>query len=457
MSAPHTPRERVAVVGSGLAGLLSAHLLARDARQRYDVKIFESGNTFSLDAASVSIPNAATASSDRVDLPMRAFAGGYYANLRALYDYLGIRYHSQPFLFDFATTTSSTSTSTSGPRDTSYFTHASNLHQLAPRPATVGRLRYAIELAYLVVSYIWFLLCCLLVPCRAGETLQQFLARTHVPQHFVASYLLPLMSSVTTCPHTALLGFPASDIIDYKRGTNGAPHFCVSQGVSQVQSRLAQGIPSELNATVTAVEPCEKGVKLSWTQGSGVGRSTHTEYFDSVVLAVAPNIVGDIFQPLQHHMSKIPTAVVESVVHTDKSVLGHANPSRTGRPETQLIHLHTSTDAIRKTESHHVQPCGAIVTTCPFSPIDSARVIHASKFTRVLRSPESQRLVNAIFRSSMPKHSIDKSVPLWNNGDNNVWLTGGWCWDGMVLLEGCVVSAMRVAHALGVEIPWKSC
>ncbi|KAH9864180.1 hypothetical protein J1614_010114 [Plenodomus biglobosus] len=452
MSASQQARQRVAVVGSGLAGLLSAHLLARDARQRYAVKIFESGSTFSLDAASVSIPNATNSSSDRVDLPMRAFAGGYYHHLRALYDYLGIRYHSQPFLFDFATSTSGTATADS-PRDSSYFVHASNLHQFAPRPAAVGRVRYTVEIACLVVSYVWFLLCCLFVPSRGGETLQQYLHRTRMPQHFVSSYLLPLMSSVTTCPHTALLCFPASDIIGYKRGTNGAPHFCVSQGVGQVQSRLAQDIPFQLHATITVVKPCEKGVKLSWTQGSGADCETHTDYFDTVILAVAPDVVGQIFQPLQHHMSQIPTAVVESIVHTDRRVLGRADPRRTGRPETQLIHLHTSTGAVRKTESHHVQPCGAIVTTCPFSPIESARVIHASKFTRVLRSPKSQQLVNALFNSHLGQCD-DKSISLWKNGDDNVWLAGGWCWDGMVLLEGCVVSAMRIAHALGVEIPW---
>jgi 2-polyprenyl-6-methoxyphenol hydroxylase-like FAD-dependent oxidoreductase len=36
------PRKRVAIVGSGLAGLVSANLLFNDARQRYAVRVFES-------------------------------------------------------------------------------------------------------------------------------------------------------------------------------------------------------------------------------------------------------------------------------------------------------------------------------------------------------------------------------------------------------------------------------
>jgi uncharacterized protein with NAD-binding domain and iron-sulfur cluster len=121
------PCKRVAIVGSGLAGLVSANLLFNDARQRYAVRVFESvwtpelsillglaltspqGAALSLDAASVSVPNAANTSSDRVDMPMRAFSGGYYNNLKALYDCLGVRYHSQPFLFEFARSTSAPS------------------------------------------------------------------------------------------------------------------------------------------------------------------------------------------------------------------------------------------------------------------------------------------------------------------------------------------------------------
>lgn len=35
-------QQRVAVVGSGMAGLVTAHLLSQDGRRRYSVKVFES-------------------------------------------------------------------------------------------------------------------------------------------------------------------------------------------------------------------------------------------------------------------------------------------------------------------------------------------------------------------------------------------------------------------------------
>ena len=39
------PRKRVAVIGSGLAGLTAAYLLQRDPKQRYEVTVFESVST----------------------------------------------------------------------------------------------------------------------------------------------------------------------------------------------------------------------------------------------------------------------------------------------------------------------------------------------------------------------------------------------------------------------------
>ncbi|KAF3038381.1 hypothetical protein E8E11_001258 [Didymella keratinophila] len=400
---------RVAVVGSGMAGLVTAHLLKQDGRERYAVKVFESGNTLSLDSASVSVPNAARASPDRVDLPMRAFAGGFYSNLRSMYDYLGIRYQSQPFLFEFAQSRSP------------YFTHASNLHRLPARPNGVGLIPYLLELGFLALCYVYFSLCCFFVAPHTGETLQAYFERTWMPEHFVTYFVLPLISS----------------------------------GVRAAQDRLAKGIQYELNTAIVAVEPQEKGVRLSWNNADG---KQQNDIFDKVVLAVAPDVVGQVFEPLEHHMACIPTAVVESVVHTDDTVLNigyeEEPPGRRGG-NAQLIHLNTSKSNKHKTESHHIQPCGAIVTTCPFSPLEESRVTHSARFTRVLRSPQSQRIVNAIFGDTQECYSNEKAVPLWRNGDDNVYLVGGWCWDGMVLLEGCVVSAMRVAEALDVKIPWR--
>ncbi|KAF1977651.1 hypothetical protein BU23DRAFT_550924 [Bimuria novae-zelandiae CBS 107.79] len=387
---------------------------------------------------------------------MRAFAGGFYNNLKALYDHLGVQYRPQPFLFEFAKFVPHATERRTGRRDSSYFVHASNFHQPEPRPKALSRILYAIEATYLLVCYAWFTICCLVLSPREGprvETLGEYLHRVWIPSYFITYYILPLLSSVATCPHGVLLESPASDIVEYKRRTHRALHFTVANGVHTVQEQLVRGIDYELSAAVSAVEAQEKGVKISWNKAGG---SLRTERFDRVVLAIAPDIVGRIFKPLERHMARIPTTWVESVVHTDRHATGIEDCSIDNTKGAQLIYLRTLAQGLHQTESHHVQPSGAIVTTCPVTPIDPKLAIHSAKFTRVLRTPESRRIVNSLFQEGTQPSEDEKPLAVWRNGDSGVFIVGGWCWDGMVLLEGCVVSAMRVANAFGVEVPWSA-
>ncbi|CDS01526.1 hypothetical protein [Sporisorium scitamineum] len=153
MSIP--PREvRVAIVGSGLTGLVATYILTAPTSNssngvKVTVDIFERAAALGMDSASISVPlppassSATTASprtissclstddshgtlrprphkrlkletrtlsdagsipqrSMRIDVPMRAFTGGYYPQLLALYCHLGIRIKKTNFTYSFA-------------------------------------------------------------------------------------------------------------------------------------------------------------------------------------------------------------------------------------------------------------------------------------------------------------------------------------------------------------------
>ncbi|KAF2493292.1 FAD/NAD(P)-binding domain-containing protein [Lophium mytilinum] len=457
---------RVAIVGSGMAGLVTAYLLNQDPRQRYAVTLFEAGKVLSLDSASLSVQSPDSKRVDRVDLPMRAFAGGYYHNLRAMYDHLGVSYHAQPFLFDFSTVNTRDPGSAEKKAGNSYFIHSSNNHRIPPvRPNAIGTTSHLIEIAYLILWYTWFSVCCFLVrphptnETQECETVGEYLRRIRMAPYFVSHYLLPLMSGVSTCPHETLLAFPASDVLEYKRLTHRAQHYTVSNGVCSVQDKLVNEVDVRLAAIVEAVHTENAFVRIEWRSSDDENSTAlPQENFDRVVLAVSPDIVGKMFEPLRHEMDQIPTVLVESVIHTDEATLGEPTQevfASRDRSDAQIIHLRTSSAGSAMTESVHVQPSGTIVTTCPFSSIDPDRIIQSSTFTRVLRNPRSRRIVNNIFNRHHSTPQSEKDRLRWKNGDGGVWLAGGWCWDGMVLLEGCVVSAMRVADDFGVPIPWR--
>lgn len=294
--------------------------------------------------------------------------------------------------------------------------------------------------------------------CRLCESLDEYLRRIMLPRNFVNFYLLPLLSSVATCSHEALLQFPARDLTEYKKQSAGGQHYTVS-GLHEVERTLGSGLEARFSATVTKVEVLQnKRLKVVWNTSDNV---THEGIFDQVVLAVAPNIAGRIFQPLVKATAQIPITMAQSIVQGDgmKRSLNNTTASglaSKGARTAQTIHFRTSA-SLAQTESIHVHASGAMVTTCPFNDISSAQnVLKSVKFPRALRTPRSRRVVNHIFGENLTSPLLDEKQSSWRNGDDKVWLVGGWCWDGMVLLEGCVVSAMRVASALDVDIPWRA-
>ncbi|RMZ84440.1 hypothetical protein DV738_g833, partial [Chaetothyriales sp. CBS 135597] len=445
-------RISVAIVGSGLAGLVTAYLLQQDSQLRYAVTVFEEGDVLSLDSASVSLPVGEKSRPDRIDLPMRAFAGGYYPNLRALYEYLGVEYQAQRFLYSFSKNVSIVAQEDdNNPGSISpqmkwlpYFAHSSNLHRIPGEPPKgVSISVWLMEILYVLVCYIWFSACCHFRRPRPadessnGETLEEYLHRIRLPDYFVTYYVLPVLSSIATCSHKELLNFPAADVTGYKSKMQGEQHYRVSNGVQDVQSKLSRGITTRLSARVLAVEPQSSAVRIRWVQkGDENGQSiVHEQLFDRVVLAVTPNVVANVFSPLKHEMTQIPTVSVESVVHAEGGNAGERASQLVIRGEkdidqsnTPLVHENAAqtisfrtslVDGQRRTEAVHIQPSGALVTTCPLSYIEPAQVIKSSRFTRVLRTPESRRITNNIFGDSNPPGDVDtekKSVGMSKTG-----------------------------------------
>lgn len=70
-------KKTVAVIGSGLAGLTAAHLLAeqQEGDEEVEVHIFEKSKTIGMDSASIDVVGR-DGKAYRVDSPMRAVQGG---------------------------------------------------------------------------------------------------------------------------------------------------------------------------------------------------------------------------------------------------------------------------------------------------------------------------------------------------------------------------------------------
>ncbi|CEG83691.1 hypothetical protein RMATCC62417_17570 [Rhizopus microsporus] len=86
---------KVAVIGSGLAGLSVAYLLTKGS-DKFEVHLFEKNASLGMDASSISVgPNK----EHRIDVPMRSFMSGYYSHLLRLYNHLQIPAKKAKFSF----------------------------------------------------------------------------------------------------------------------------------------------------------------------------------------------------------------------------------------------------------------------------------------------------------------------------------------------------------------------
>ena len=412
---------------------------------------------------------------------MRAFDGGFYPRLKAMYDYLGVDYIPHRFHFTYSRLSGRNSREKRDAQELTkpYFIHSSNNHRIPPlRPKECGILAWLSELIYLALCFAFFSTCCFFVPPREAESndgkgsqcesLGQYLERVNIPHYFVENYLLPPLVSMSTCSHDAMLRFPASDVVTYIQRTFNAPHYLVSAGVQEVQGKLSKGLKINLGSRVTSVTPGNSpsgGATISWE--SSTTKSSHERTFDHVIIAIPPSGVGAIFVPVKQDMAHMPTVPVESVVHTDLSPILSTNSSSPDSKarlitsaypssDTQWIHMRTVTidSNATETETIHEHPSSVLVSNNPQTPIDPSKIISRTVFTRTLRTPQSRAIVQRIFAEKTGQVQEEKSLT-WRNGEGNVWLVGSWCWDGMVLLEGCAVSAMRVAEALDVPVPWK--
>ena len=376
-----------------------------------------------------------------------------------MYDYFGVQYSSPRFIYTMSTISDTASKDTRP-----YFIHSSNNHQIPPmRPEGCSWGSWLTETIYLAACYFWFIICCFMVkPKEAGdssaaESFRQYSTRICLPKYFVRHYFLPLMSCVTTCPHDALLEFPAIDIIGYQTKTFRRPHYTVLGGVNKVQDKLARGQKVRYCSTVTGVENTGTKVKVSW-KNEETG-AVESKLFDHVVMAVTPDVVRAIFPPLRKALATVPTTPVHSVVHRDfarfpkcSQVVSERIRMQNGASVTHPIHICSNSSA---TESTHEHPSSVLISTSPIVPVDPTKIVQSTTFTRVLRTPTSRKIMLDIFDSRRSSNETG-DIKQWRNGDGNVWLVGGWCWDGMVMLEGCVASALRVAKQLDIDVPWAS-
>jgi uncharacterized protein len=307
------PYERsVAVIGSGVSGLVAAYALsARDRVTLFeaDTRIGGHAHTHYVDRGdgySVGVDSAFLVHNDRT-----------YPTLCRLFDELGIA-------------TQETDMSMSVRDDVSGLEYAGarGIGGLFPSWSTLARPRYLLMLAE--IKRFHAAATRLLQADADGETLSAFVDRHGFSRYFVDHFMTPLVAAVWSCPPGDALRYPARYLFVFLEH-----HGMLSVLGSPTWRTVVGGSASYVEAILARIDEVRAGVPVSSVRrvADGVAVTAGaTEIFDAAVIATHPDqallMLAEPTAAERAVLGAIPYCANHAQLHTDESVLPRHHRAR---------------------------------------------------------------------------------------------------------------------------------
>ncbi|THU87771.1 hypothetical protein K435DRAFT_804053 [Dendrothele bispora CBS 962.96] len=333
---------KVAVVGSGLAGLTAAHLLSDSINRDvlFDVHLFEKArlhtqtSTVGMDSSSISLPNPGNKQEWRVDVPMRSFQGGYYKKVISLYKYLGVGFKETDFSYSFSNLFLS---GKAGSIITNMIYNGDSGRGGVSMPST-KRDAHTKEANYLIRRVIWAwtrllfglwalqILYCyvrllfLSIPFMRSSRIRTMTFRTWAKEtvptgriarwtmlntawiDFTENVMLPLFSAVCTAP-----------LENYIWVTLGSHHYVASNGVQEIVSKLVANVPHvHLSSPISKIYIDTDNPSLATIECSSSSGTTSYSGFHHIIMATQANKAIPLLQSLS---SSLPSKVFNTRRH----------------------------------------------------------------------------------------------------------------------------------------------
>ena len=407
---------RIAVIGSGVAGLAAARRLAT-APGGHAVTLLEAGNHFGGHANTVDMTLDGV--SQGVDTGFLVFNHRTYPLLSRLFEDLQVPTAAAEMSFSVQVPQANgrPGLEWSGSSLDGVFAQRGNLL----RPRFLKMLAEILRFNHLATRI-----------AREGDearlhsSIADFLDRHGFGTAFRQDYLLPMMGCIWSCPTDQMLRFPVATLIRFCHNhglvqvTNRPQWYTVRGGSRQYVRRMVATLQSDgrhaarLNAPVLGLRRVPHGVLLQMAHG--------TEHFDTVVLAChsdqALQLLGADATPQERSvLGAIRYQPNQAVLHTDTSVLpqrkaawaawNYERAADAGRDQAGVC-LHYLINRLQPLPWQ--QP--VVVSLNPVRPIDD-RQIHArvaySHPVFDLAAIEAQAQVDAL------------------QGQHRTWFCGAWC------------------------------
>ncbi|MFF1383127.1 NAD(P)/FAD-dependent oxidoreductase [Arthrobacter sp. NPDC058288] len=332
---------RVAVIGSGVAGLTAAYVL----NQRDNVTLFEADSRLGGHAHTHDVEQDGGPSL-RVDTGFIVHNERTYPTLLRLFAELGVE--TQDSEMSMSVRCDGCGLEYAGAR--------AKGRGIIPRPSTLLRGRYLLML--LEVTRFHRRARALLAGADRGAagggeaelTLGEFLAREKFSSYFISHFMTPVVSAVWSCDPATALAYPARYLFTFLAhhgllGVSGSPQWRTVKGGSRTYvDKLAATLTDiRLSSPVASVRRHGDGVELTTARG--------TEYFDAVVIATHPaqalSMLADASATEREALAGMPYSVNRTLFHRDEAVLprsanaqaswNYRLPSCDARPDKVLV------------------------------------------------------------------------------------------------------------------------
>ena len=296
---------RVAVIGSGIAGLAAARLLARD----HEVTLFEANDYLGGHTHTHRVVQDGR--DYRVDTGFIVFNPAHYPLLTGLLSELGVS--SQATRMSFSVHNEATGLEYNATSLDALFCQRRNL--VSPR--FLGMVRDLLRFYREAPS--------LLNDTGTGPTLGDYLAQRSYGAAFRDEHLVPMASALWSSPSNQILAFPARYVVQFMANhqmlqISDRPQWRVVQGGSDTYVRAMRSqwnVTERLNCPVSAVRRHVSGVEIASAAG--------TERFDQLVMAChsdqALRLLADPSERECEILGAIRYQPNDTVLHTDASLL----------------------------------------------------------------------------------------------------------------------------------------
>ncbi|MFJ2455945.1 NAD(P)/FAD-dependent oxidoreductase [Pseudomonas protegens] len=298
---------KIAIIGSGIAGLTCAYVLNR----RHDIRVYEAGSWIGGHTHTVNV--SLNGETQAVDTGFIVFNDWTYPNFIRLLKQFGVRYKATEMSFSVCDPASGLEYN--GNNLNSLFAQRRNLLS----PGFWGMLRDILRFNRASQQDL------LQQRIAADTTLGQYLQSQGYGERFIRHYIVPMGAAIWSMSPGQMLGFPLQFFVRFFKNhgllsVSNRPQWCVIEGGS---SRYIEPLTASfrqhihLDCPVRRVERDEQGVLIHSDAGS--------ERFDKVVFAChsdqALQLLSSPSLAEQEILQALPYADNDVVLHTDTRLL----------------------------------------------------------------------------------------------------------------------------------------